>query len=161
MADGGHTGRLDRRDHRALDRGLSDDGRHPVTDQTQKSIRTPLGRVRALGSAHKGTGHFWHQRLTSVANVPLTIAMVVIIVGLLGRNHAAVGQILGSTLVAITMLLFIISSVYHMWLGMQVIIEDYVHDETWKLVTLMANTFFSFAVGFAAVFAVLKLSFGL
>ena len=97
-------------------------------------MRTPLGRVRHLGSAHHGTRHFWHQRLTSVANVPLTIAVIVIIMGLLGRNHAAVVQILGSTLVAITMLLFIVSSVYHMWLGMQVIIEDYVHDEKWKLV---------------------------
>ena len=132
-----------------------------MTEEHRFSIRTPLGRVRHLGSAHHGTRVFWHQRLTSVANVPLTIAMIVIIVGLMGRNHAAVVQILGSTLVAITLLLFIISSVYHMWLGMQVIIEDYVHDETWKLVTLMGNTFFSFAVGLSAVFAILKLSFGL
>jgi succinate dehydrogenase / fumarate reductase membrane anchor subunit len=132
-----------------------------MTEQHRFSIRTPLGRVRHLGSAHHGTRVFWHQRLTSVANIPLSIAVIVIIIGLLGRNHAAVVQILGSTLVAITLLLFIISSVYHMWLGMQVIIEDYVHDEVWKLVTLMANTFFSFAVGLAAVFAILKLSFGL
>ena len=127
----------------------------------EPSLRTPLGRVRHLGSAHHGTRHFWHQRLTSVAMVPLTVAVVFIILGLLGRNHAAVVQILGSTFVAITMLLFIIASVYHMWLGIQVIIEDYVHDENWKLLTLMANTFFSFAIGLAAVFAILKLSFGL
>jgi succinate dehydrogenase / fumarate reductase membrane anchor subunit len=132
-----------------------------MTEQHRFSIRTPLGRVRHLGSAHHGTRVFWHQRLTSVANIPLSIAVVVIIIGLLGRNHAAVVQILGSTFVAITLLLFILSSVYHMWLGMQVIVEDYVHDENWKLVTLMANTFFSFAVGLAAVFAILKLSFGL
>jgi succinate dehydrogenase membrane anchor subunit len=132
-----------------------------MTKHTPQSIRTPLGRVRHLGSAHKGTSHFWHQRLTSVANVPLTIAAIVIVLGLLGRNHAAVVQILGSTLVAITMLLFIITSVYHMWLGMQVIIEDYVHDEIAKFGVLMANTFFSFVVGLAAVFAILKLSFGL
>ena len=125
------------------------------------SIRTPLGRVRSLGYAHHGTRVFWHQRLTSVANLPLSIAVIVISFGLLGRYHAAVVQILGSSLVAITLLLFIISSVYHMWLGMQVIIEDYVHDEVWKLVTLMANTFFSFAVGLAAVFAIFKLAFGL
>ena len=127
----------------------------------RNSMRTPLGRVHHLGSAHHGTRMFWHQRLTAVANVPLTIAVVVIIIGLLGRNHAAVVQILGSSPVAIGMLLFVLVSVYHMWLGMQVIIEDYVHDEIWKLVTLMANTFFSFAVGLAAMFAVLKLSFGL
>ena len=132
-----------------------------MTDQSPQSIRTPLARVRHLGSARKGTSHFWHQRLTSVANVPLTIAAIVIVLGLLGRNHAAVVQILGSTLVAITMLLFIITSVYHMWLGMQVIIEDYVHDDIAKFGMLMANTFFSFVVGLAAVFAILKLSFGL
>jgi succinate dehydrogenase / fumarate reductase membrane anchor subunit len=132
-----------------------------MSEQAPHSIRTPLGRVRYLGSAHKGTGHFWHQRLTSVANVPLTIAVIVIIMGLLGRNHAAVVQILGSTVVAIIMLLFIISSVYHMWLGMQVIIEDYVHEELSKLGLLMANTFFSSAVGLAAVYAILKLAFGL
>ena len=132
-----------------------------MTDHAPRSLRTPLGRVRYLGSAHHGTRHFWHQRLTAVAGVPLTIAFVLIVMSLLGRNHAAVVQILGSTLVAIVMLLFIVNSVYHMWLGMQVIIEDYVHDESRKLVTLMANTFFSFAVGLAAVFAILKLSFGL
>ena len=132
-----------------------------MTEQHRYAIRTPLGRVRHLGSARNGTRHFWHQRLTSVANVPLTIAVIVIIIGLLGRNHAAVVQILGSTLVAITMLLFIVTSAYHMWLGMQVIIEDYVHDENWKLVILMLNTFFSFTVGLAAAFAILKLSFGL
>jgi len=124
-------------------------------------MSTPLARVLGLGSAKSGTEHFWRQRLTAVANVPLTIAVVVIIIGLLGRNHAAVVQILGSMLVAITMLLFIVTSVYHMWLGMQVVIEDYVHDELTKFVTLMANTFFSFAVGLAAIFAILKLSFGL
>ena len=124
------------------------------------SMRTPLGRVRHLGSAHHGTRAFWHQRLTSVANIPLTIAAIVIVMGLLGRNHAAVVQILGSTFVAITMLLFVMSSVYHMWIGMQVIVEDYVHDHTWKLVTLMGNTFFAVAVGLAAVFAILKLAFG-
>jgi succinate dehydrogenase / fumarate reductase membrane anchor subunit len=132
-----------------------------MTDHSPPSMRTPLARVRHLGSAKSGTRHFWHQRLTSVANVPLTILVVLIILGLLGRNHAAVVQILGSTFVAITMLLFIVTSVYHMWLGMQVIIEDYVHDEVTKLVTLMANTFFSFVVGLAGVFAILKLSFGL
>jgi succinate dehydrogenase / fumarate reductase membrane anchor subunit len=124
-------------------------------------FRTPLGRVRHLGAARSGTRHFWHQRLTSVALVPLSIAVIFLVVSLLGRNHAAVVQILGSTPVALMMLLFVAASVYHMWLGMQVIIEDYVHDEVLKLVTLMANTFFAFAVGLAGVFAILKLSFGL
>jgi succinate dehydrogenase / fumarate reductase membrane anchor subunit len=123
-------------------------------------MRTPLGRVRHLGSAKSGTSHFWRQRLTAVADVPLTIAAVAIVISLFGRNHAAVAKILGSPLVAIVMLLFIITSVYHMWLGMQVIIEDYVHDERLKLVSLMSITFFSCAVGITAVFAILNLSFG-
>jgi succinate dehydrogenase / fumarate reductase membrane anchor subunit len=131
-----------------------------MTDHSQHSLRTPLGRVRYLGSAHHGTRVFWHQRLTSVANVPLTITVIVIIMSLLGRNHAAVVQILGSTFVSIVLLLFVVSSIYHMWIGMQVIIEDYVHDKNWKLVALMANTFFSATVGFAATYANLKLSFG-
>jgi succinate dehydrogenase / fumarate reductase membrane anchor subunit len=126
----------------------------------RKSIRTPLARVRHLGSARSGTGHFWQQRMTSVALVPLTVAFVVLIISLLGRNHAAVVQIIGSPLVAILMLLFLVTSVYHMWLGMQVIIEDYIHDELSKMLMLMTNTFFAFAIGIAAVFAILKLSFG-
>ena len=122
-------------------------------------MSTPLGRVRGLGSARSGTEHFWRQRLTAVANVPLTIAFVLIVVALLGRNHAAVVQILGSPLVAVIMLLFVLSITTHMRIGMQVIIEDYVHDETRKLVLLMANTFFAIAVGLAAAFAILALSF--
>jgi succinate dehydrogenase / fumarate reductase, membrane anchor subunit len=122
-------------------------------------MSTPLGRVRGLGAAKSGTQHFWRQRLTAVANVPLTIAFVFIVVGLLGRNHAAVVQILGSPLVAVIMLLFIVSITTHMRIGMQVIIEDYVHDEGHKFFLLMANTFFAFAVGLASAFAILMLSF--
>jgi succinate dehydrogenase / fumarate reductase, membrane anchor subunit len=124
------------------------------------SMRTPLGRVRGHGSARSGTGHFWWQRVTSVALIPLTIGVIAIIFSLLGRNHAAVIQILGSPLVAIVMLLFIGTSAYHMKLGMQVIIEDYVHDEVPKLLLLIGNVFFAIAVGMAAVYAVLKISFG-
>ena len=123
-------------------------------------MRTPLGRVRGLGAARSGTEHFWRQRLTAVANVPLTIAFVLIVVSLLGRNQAAAAQILGSPLVAIIMLLFIASVAIHMRIGMQVIIEDYVHDESAKLTLLMANTFFSVAVGLACAYGILKLSFG-
>ena len=123
------------------------------------NMSTPLKHVRGLGPAKSGTGHFWRQRLTAVANVPLTIAFVLIVVALLGRNHAAVMQILGSPLIAIIMLLFIGSVTTHMRIGMQVIIEDYVHDEGRKLILLMANTFFTVAVGLAAGFAILMLSF--
>ena len=122
-------------------------------------MSTPLARVRGLGAARSGTDHFWRQRLTAVANVPLTIAFVMIVVGLLGRNHAYVVQILGAPLVAIIMLLFIISVTTHMRIGMQVIIEDYVHAEPHKFILVMLNTFFAFAVALTSAFAILMLSF--
>jgi succinate dehydrogenase / fumarate reductase membrane anchor subunit len=123
-------------------------------------MSTPLARVRGLGAARSGTGHFWRQRLTAVANVPLTIAFVLILVSLLGRNHAFAAQTLGSPLVAIIMLLFILSITTHMRIGMQVVIEDYVHDEPHRLILLMLNTFFSLAVALASAYGILKLSFG-
>jgi succinate dehydrogenase / fumarate reductase membrane anchor subunit len=123
-------------------------------------MSTPLSRVRGLGAARSGTDHFWLQRVTAVANVPLTIAFVVILVSLLGRNHAAAAQILGSPLVAIIMLLFIISITNHMRVGMQVIIEDYVHEEPSRMILIMANIFFSLAVALASAYGILKLSFG-
>jgi succinate dehydrogenase / fumarate reductase membrane anchor subunit len=123
-------------------------------------FRTPLARVRGLGSARTGTKQFWHERLTAIAGIPLTLAFFVIVASVLGRNHAAVVQILGSPLVAILLLLFIVNSIYHMWLGMQVIIEDYVHDDMPKLACLVSNTFFCTVAGLTAVYAILKLSFG-
>jgi succinate dehydrogenase / fumarate reductase, membrane anchor subunit len=123
-------------------------------------MRTPMRRVRGLGAAHSGTGHFWHQRVTSVAGIPLTIAFLIVVVALVGRSHATVDQTLGSPLVAIVMLLFIINTAYHMWIGMQEIILDYVHDDKWKLLSLMANTFYVVIVAFASCFAILRMSFG-
>jgi succinate dehydrogenase / fumarate reductase, membrane anchor subunit len=128
--------------------------------KSRDDMRTPLGRVLGDGSAKWGTRHFVEQRLTALANIPLTIAAVLIVTSLIGHNHAAVVQILGSTPVAIVMLLFIISGAYHMRLGMQVIIEDYVHDEGAKYALLIANTFFAVLVAFSSVYAILKLSFG-
>ena len=126
----------------------------------RNDMRTPLARVRGLGSARSGTGHFWQMRLTSVASIPLTIAFVVIVVSLLGRNQAYAQQILSTPLVAIVMLLFIMINVHHMWQGMQIVIEDYIHGELAKLSLVIANTLFCFAVGLAAIYALLKLSFG-
>lgn len=127
---------------------------------SKSSMRTPLGRVRNLGSAKSGTSDFWRQRLTAIAMVVLIIPIIVVVMMLLGRNHAAAIQILGSPFVAIVLMLFIIASVWHMKIGMQVVIEDYVNDEKLKLVAIIGNNFFSAAVALAAVYAILKLSFG-
>ena len=125
----------------------------------KSSMRTPIARVRYLGSAHAGTDHFWKQRVTSVALVPLTVIFVIVVTSLLGSSQATATQTIGSPFVAIVMLLFVITGVHHMWLGMQVIIEDYVHSD-FKLTLIMLNTFFCFAVGMSCVYAIVKLTFG-
>ena len=130
------------------------------TDEGMKSMRTPLGRVRSLGSSHSGTTDFWRQRITGVAMLLLILPVIIVVMMLLGRNHAGATQILGSPLVAIILLLFIIASAWHMRIGMQVVIEDYVHHEQLKLASIMANNFFSFAVALASIYAILKLSSG-
>ena len=129
-------------------------------DGTVKSMRTPLGRVRSLGSSHSGTTDFWRQRITAVAMVLLIVPVIVVVMMMLGSNHAGATQMLGSPLVAIILLLFIIASVWHMKIGMQVVIEDYLHNEQLKLAAIMANNFFSFAVAMASIYAILKLSSG-
>jgi succinate dehydrogenase / fumarate reductase membrane anchor subunit len=125
-----------------------------------KSMRTPLGRVRALGPSHSGTSDFWRQRITAVAMALLMVPVIVVVMMLLGRNQAGAAQILGSPLVAIILLLFIIASAWHMKIGMQVVIEDYVHNEKLKLAAVMANNFFAVAVALASIYAILKLSSG-
>jgi succinate dehydrogenase / fumarate reductase membrane anchor subunit len=130
------------------------------TSTSPKSMRTPLGRVRNLGSSHSGTSDFWRQRLTAVAMILLMLPVIVIIMMLLGRNQAGAAQILGSPLVALLLIMFIIASVWHMKIGMQVVIEDYVINEKLKLVAIMGNNFFSAVVGLASIYAILKLSSG-
>jgi succinate dehydrogenase / fumarate reductase membrane anchor subunit len=124
------------------------------------NLRTPLGRVRGLGSARNGTEEFWLQRMTAIAGVPLTIAGLFLVISLTGRSYPAVKQILGSPLVAVLMILFILANVVHMKIGIQVVIEDYVYRKNQKFTLLILNTFFAWAIGLACVFAILKISFG-
>jgi succinate dehydrogenase / fumarate reductase membrane anchor subunit len=122
------------------------------------SIRTAASRVKFLGSAHSGTQDAWHMRLTSIALVPLTIAFVWLLLSLVGKDYLGVRAELGRPFPAILLLLFIVTSIFHMKIGMQSIIIDYVHETRLKDWALTANLFFAYAVGLASVFAVLKLS---
>ena len=124
------------------------------------NMRTPLKRVRALGSAKEGADHFWQQRVTAVANLFLVLFLVWLVVSLVGADYSTVKARLSHPINAIGLGLLAISGAIHMRLGMQVIIEDYVHGELGKIVLLMLNTFFAILIGAACVFAVAKLSFG-
>ncbi len=123
-------------------------------------MRTPLKKVRYLGSAGEGADHFWRQRLTAVANLVLVPFLVWLLAALVGAEHATVRQTLSHPIVGILLLLLVLSEGMHMRLGMQVIIEDYVVSEGPKVALLMLNTFFAIGVGLTSVFAVLKLGFG-
>ena len=124
------------------------------------SMRTPLGRVRNLGSSHSGTTDFWRQRLTAVAMALLIVPVIVIVLMLGSSNHAGAAQIVSSIPIAIILVLFIIASTWHMRIGMQIVVEDYVHNEKLKLVCVMANHFFCIAVALASIYAIFKLSSG-
>ncbi|WP_374844430.1 succinate dehydrogenase, hydrophobic membrane anchor protein [Brucella pituitosa] len=123
-------------------------------------MRTPLGKVRGLGSAKEGTGHFWFQRMSAVALVPLVLFFIGLVISLHGASYAEVKAVLAYPFTALVMALFVLTGVYHMRLGMQVIIEDYIHGEGMKVLLVMLNTFFTVFVGVACVYAILKLSFG-
>ena len=124
------------------------------------SLRTPLARVRNLGSSHSGTRDFWRQRLTAVAMVLLIVPVIVIVLTLVGSNQAGAKQLLGYLPIAIILLLFIVASTWHMKIGMQIVIEDYVHGEKTKLALVIANNFFCIAVALASIYAIVKLSSG-
>jgi succinate dehydrogenase / fumarate reductase, membrane anchor subunit len=124
---------------------------------TTSTMRTPFARVRGLGSAKSGTAHFWHQRLTGLANIVLAIGLVAIVLMLMGKPYAEAIRVISHPFASLILLAGVISAAIHMRIGMQVIIEDYVHGEGLKLLALLANTFFAFAIALCAVYAVLKI----
>lgn len=122
------------------------------------SIQTPLGRVRGLGSAKSGVAHFWHQRLSAAALVPLTIWFVWSVARYAGAPYAEVIGFFHNPFNAAAMLLFVLAGLYHMVLGLQVVVEDYIHRETTRLGLLILINFAAFAAGVTAVIAVLRLA---
>jgi len=123
-------------------------------------MKTPLAKVRGLGSAREGTGHFWRQRVSGIALVPLSLFAIGWLLSLKGAGYADVRASLSQPLVTLAMALFLVVSLDHMRLGMQVLIEDYVHGEGGKLTLFILNTFFTIAVGVVSLFALAKLAFG-
>ncbi len=124
------------------------------------SYRTPLSRVTGLGSAKEGTEHFWVQRLTAVANIPLTLFFVWLVVSSIGADRADMIAKFSNPIVTALTILMVLSAAMHMKLGLQVVIEDYVHKEPTKLILVLFNIFFSYGVAAVAVVSLLKLSFG-
>ncbi len=124
------------------------------------SMRTPLKNVRHLGSAKEGTTHYWHQRVTAIAMIPLFVIAIAYVVSLVGADYARVREILSLPFTSLVLLLLIGAVFYHLKLGLQVVIEDYIHSEGSKTVLLLLNTFFCTIVGLASALAVLKLAFG-
>lgn len=122
------------------------------------SLQTPLGRVRGLGSAKEGTRHWWLQRLTAVALVPLSVWMVVVAVQLIGADYATAHAFVANPVATVAALLLIGALFYHVQLGLQVVIEDYVHVEWLKLTSLIAIKFVVIFLGVAAAVAVVRIS---
>lgn len=125
------------------------------------SMRTPLGKVRGLGSAKSGTEHWWLQRVTAIANIPLVIFLVIFVIRHLGASRAEIVGSISNPFVAILLALTFVSVLWHMRLGLQVVIEDYIHGHVAKFAALLANNFVSMLLGVAALYAILKMSFGL
>jgi succinate dehydrogenase / fumarate reductase membrane anchor subunit len=124
------------------------------------SYRSPLGRARGLGSAREGAGHWWAQRLTAVALVPLCLWFVIGLVGMIGQEHEAVVEWISEPLTASLLVVLIVAAFHHAQLGLQVVIEDYVHHEGLKIAGIMAVKFAAILLGLWAVFSVLSISFG-
>jgi len=122
------------------------------------SLRSPLARVRGLGSAKDGTHHFWMQRLTAVALVPLTLWFVVGVIGHIGADQAAMKAWMSSPVSAALMIAFVAVAFHHGQLGIQVVIEDYVHDEGLKIAGIVVVKLVSVILALAAIVSVLRLA---
>ncbi len=123
------------------------------------NMRTPLKNVRGLGSAKEGTSHWWHQKITAVALIPLFVIALAYVISLVGADYERVRYILSLPFTSLILLLLIGMTFYHMKLGLQVVIEDYIHSEGSKMILLLLNSFFCVVVGLASALAVLKLAF--
>ena len=122
------------------------------------SAQTPLARVEGLGAAHAGTGHFWRQRVSAVALIPLAVWFACDALSLIGANRNEALAFLARPVNAIAMALFVVAALHHMALGVQVVIEDYVHGEGSKLTLVLVNQFFAWIVGSACLFALAKMA---
>lgn len=123
------------------------------------SVQTPLARVEGLGAAHSGTGHFWRLRLGSIALIPLSVWFVCIVLSLVGADRAAAAAFLARPVNAIPTALFVVAALHHMVLGLQVVIEDYVHSEGPKIALLIFNHFVAWIMGAVCLFALARLAF--
>jgi succinate dehydrogenase / fumarate reductase membrane anchor subunit len=123
-------------------------------------MATPLKRVRGLGAAHRGTKTFWRQRMTAVANIPLTIFLTLSIVSHIGSSYGEVKAHLAQPVVAVVMLALVLSAAIHLRIGLKEIIEDYVHGEGAKVIAILLATFFAYGVALAALLAIVKISIG-
>jgi succinate dehydrogenase / fumarate reductase, membrane anchor subunit len=123
------------------------------------SLRSPLGRVLGTGSAKEGVHHWWRQRLTSIALVPLTIWFVVSLLSLPSFEHVTVISWMAQSWTALLLILFILAATWHSQLGLRVVVEDYVHGGS-RTLALVVITFIHALVAAAGVFAVLKVAFG-
>jgi succinate dehydrogenase / fumarate reductase membrane anchor subunit len=124
------------------------------------SRRTPLGRVRGLGSAKQGTEHFWAQRVTAIALVPLALWFVGSLAAHAGADHAAAKAWLAEPFTAVVMILLVATGFHHAQLGLQVVIEDYVSTEWLKLASIIVVKLGAVALGVAAIFSVAMIAFG-
>ncbi len=122
------------------------------------SLRSPLGRVRGLGSAKEGVAHWWAQRVTALALVPLTLWFVVAVISLAGADHARTTAWIASPVPAMLLILLIAATFYHAVLGLQVVIEDYVHPEWLRIVLILFVKAAAIVLAAAAIFAVLKIA---